>query len=273
MTFRSLLKSLVPPLFPAAFRRVFRTHQGWTWDGIYSHLCNVPIRNGTYDYGQRIREMKEQAKKALAEVHAGRKSWLWHDLLTTVAATASAATGTVKVVDFGGGTGTGFIQLLATLPKETTIEYHVIDLEGMCAAGRELFLSQPRIRFHTTLSAVTTTPDVVYVNSVIQYIEDYAAQLRQLAALKARWLLCARMATGNFPTFATRQLNLPGQVLAYWFLNRDEVLTILRNSGYRLALEELMGREYDQSNFPETHRIGRMRNLLFVRETSAADLA
>jgi hypothetical protein len=86
-----------------------------------------------------------------------------------------------------------------------------------------------------------------------------------LAALRAPWLVLARTAAGDIPTFATRQLNLPGQVIPYWFVNRNEIIDLLRGEGYQLALEGLADREYDQSNFPPAYRIGRMRNLLFAR--------
>jgi len=61
-------------------------------------------------------------------------------------------------------------------------------------------------------------------------------------------------------------LNLPGQVLAYWFLNVDEISKILAAVGYSLAYDGLVGPMYDQSNYPESHRMGRMRTMLFVRQ-------
>lgn len=261
---RQLLKLFVPPVLVDLVRGRLNLPPGYTWEGIYPHRRDVPVRHASYDHEARISEMAAQGRDLLGQVRAGQRPGLWHDTLALVAATVSAGSGRLRVVDFGGAMGTGFIQLIATLPPTTALEYHVVDLPGMCAAGREVFASEPRIRFHTTLAEVPAEPDIVYVNSVLQYIDDYASQLRALAALRAPRLLLARTAIGDFPTFATRQLNLPGQVLAYWFLNQDEVLGVLAGAGYRLAFESLGDREYDQTNFPVTHRIGRMRNLLFV---------
>lgn len=263
---RHVLKRLAPPVLVDLVRGAKSFTPACTWEGIYPHLREVPVQHATYDHGERIREMASQAGELLAQVRAGRKPALWHDTLATVAATVGAGRRSVRVVDFGGATGTGFIQLLATLPQATPVEYHIVDLPGMCAAGREVFAGESRIQFHAALAEVQGQPDIVYVNSVLQYIDDYAGQLRALAALRAPWLLLARTATGNFPTFATRQLNLPGQVLPYWFINREEIGTILQGAGYRLAFEGMADRDYDQSNFPETHRVGRMRHLLFARD-------
>ena len=120
--------------------------------------------------------------------------------------------------------------------------------------------------FDTSLDGARAAPDIVYANSVLPYIEDYAALLKKLAGLGARYLLVARLAGGSYPTYATRQLNLKGQVLPYWFHNTEEIKGILRSSGYALAYEGLTGPEYDQRNFPASHRVGRMRNLLFRRQ-------
>jgi len=264
--FRRSVKHVTPPILVESYRRLNQVRQNYTWEGIYQHMRDVPTVNASYGYSERVREMSVQAAGFLADMRAGQIACLWHDFLASVAATTSASSGKLRVLDFGGAVGSGFIQLCTVLPKATTLEYHVVDLPEMCAAGRILFADEPRIYFHTAVANVIDKPDIVYVSSVLQYIEDYAERLRTLAAVGARWLILARVATGNIPTYATRQLNLPGQVLPYWFLNRDELVNLLQHGGYRLAHEGLADREYDQSNFPETHRIGRMRNLLFVRE-------
>ena len=262
---RQLLKLFVPPVLVDLARGRLNLPPSYTWEGVYPHRRAVPVEHPSYDHEARIGEMAALSRELLAQVRAGQRPGGWHDTLSLVAATVSADTGKLRVVDFGGAMGTGFIQLLATLPKTTALEYHIVDLPGMCAAGLEVFAGESRIHFHTALAEVPVEPDIVYVNSVLQYIDDYAGQLRALAALRAPRLLLARTATGDFPTFATRQLNLPGQVLAYWFLKRSEVLGLLVDAGYRLVFENLCDRDYDQTNFPATHRIGRMRNLLFAR--------
>jgi putative methyltransferase (TIGR04325 family) len=259
VTLKQLLHGFVPPVIPAALRHP-------VWEGIYPHLREVPVQSARYDHEDRVREMSDEAMSLLAEARSGNKPLLWHETLATLTATVAASRGRVTIVDFGGGAGTGFIHLLSTLPGETNITYHVVDLANMCSAARQVFGDEPRIHFHTDLAAVASIqPDIVYVNSVLQYIENYVAQLQQLGALRAPWLLLARLSAGPFPTFASRQVNLPGQVLPYWFFNRDEIVGAMNEAGYRVALEGPTGLHYDQRNFPETHRIGRMRDVLFTR--------
>ena len=215
--------------------------------------------------------MAVEVTKLLTEVKGGRKPWLRHETFSAVAAMAGSIAGHLRVVDFGGGPGIGFVHLLATLPPETKLEYHIVELPGMCEEGRRIFVDDARINFHTALADTPASTDIVYVNGALQYIEDYLGQLRALASLGAPWLLLARTPTGDIPTFATRQLNLPGQILPYWFINRAEFVDLLDGHGYRLIWESVCDHEYDQSNFPVTHRIGRMRNLLFLREDYIRD--
>jgi len=240
-----------------------------TWDGIYPHLRDVPADGSSYDDERRIGEMLRFAQDALAKQRAGTDPALWHDALAVLAGRIAAERGVVEVLDVGGALGTAYIHLLATLPPSARIRFRIVDQEKMCAAGRRLFADDPRISFDTSLDGQCGAPDVVYANSVLPYIEDYARFLRKLADIGARDMLIARLAGGSYPTYATRQLNLAGQVLPYWFHNVDEVKDILGTSGYAVAYEGLTGPDYDQRNFPASHRVGRMRNLLFHRRDGA----
>ncbi len=240
-----------------------------TWEGIYAHRRDVPTDGSSYDDASRVAEVARFTAAALQKQRAGRDPALWHDALARLAGEIAAARGTVEVLDFGGGVGTAYVQLLAALPPGTRIRHCIVDQPRMCAAGRRLFESDAQISFHEMLPE-GIAPDIVYANSVLPYVDDYAALLRQLASRGAQFLLLGRFAGGSYPTYATRQLNLSGQVLGYWFHNSAEVKGILREAGYGLADESLTGPEYDQRNFPESHRVGRMQNLLFVRTPDGA---
>lgn len=249
------LRQLVPP--------ILWRHRP-TWRGVYARLRDVPTHDGTY--GDKLAgEMVETISRAMQRLDAGDKPYLWHEHLALAASFVAAGQRGVKVLDFGGGPGSGFVQLLSSLPATTAIDYLVVDLQPACDAGRRLFAADGRIRFATEIPGPASGFDIVYVNSTLQYIDDYAATLQRLAALEAPWLLLARLAAGRFPAFATQQVNLPGQVLPYWFLDTQEVLEILQSAGYGLACDFLLERVYDQSNLPETHRAERMRTMLFAR--------
>lgn len=261
------LRNVLKKIIPEPLRRVLRAHWSGpfepTWDGIYPHLRDVPADGKVFGDKEWIKEMARFAGEALVKQRKGIDPGLWHNTLAVLAGAISAERGNLAVLDFGGAVGTAYIQLRATLTMEASVRVHVVDQEDMCVAGRQLFEGDPRISFHSSLENLRAAPDVVYANSVLPYIEDYAGLLRRLAEFGARYMLIARFAGGSFPTYATRQLNRPGRVMPYWFHNTGEIKDILATAGYVLAYEGLTGPTYDQRNFPESHRVGRMRDLLF----------
>jgi putative methyltransferase (TIGR04325 family) len=263
---RKFIKQFLPPFLVAVFRgcRKFEKHR-FTWQGIYAHRRDVPSDNASYDDEIEVRKHYDWTRAALDLVHAGKQPILWHDTLAVVAAIISSRNNAVSVLDFGGAVGSGYVQLLGSLPKNAAIQYHVVDLPKMCAAGHQLFAGDPRITFHTCLPSLDDALDIVYASSVLQYVDDYGGLLRQLGSAQATFILLGQLAAGDIPTFATKQMNLVEKILAYWFLNRDEVGDSLAEAGYELVYDGLGDQVYDQSNFPDTHRIGRMRNMLFRR--------
>ena len=236
----------------------------FVWDGVYAHRREVPIHRAEFTE-ELIDEMITTASGALAQWRSGLKPVLWHECLAVVAGALSGGRQRLSVVDFGGGIGSAFVQLISSLPPGVELDYVVVDSEEMAVKGRELFGADPRIRFVTSPAEAPRQADIMYLNGVLPYIDDYEHLLGQLAVRQPRFILLARLAAGNVPTFASRQLNVPGRVFAYWFHNLDELIAILERGGYTLASHSYSEQQYDLSNFPETHRIGRFRNVLFAR--------
>jgi putative methyltransferase (TIGR04325 family) len=272
--YRDFVKQFIPPILITSLRGLpIFPKPRFVWEGIYAHRRDVPTQNNSYDDAVEVRKQYDWTRAGLDLVNAGKLADLRHELLAVVAAIATARAGAVSILDFGGAVGSGYVQLMATLPMNAAIQYCVVDLPNMCAAGRGLFAGDPRITFQTRLPTLDDRLDedrldIVYASSVLQYIDDYCELLQQLASARAAFILLGQLAAGDIPTFATKQMNLGKKIMAYWFLNRDEVVGAFAAAGYKLVYEGLSDLEYDQSNFPETHRIGRMRNLLFRRSQS-----
>jgi putative methyltransferase (TIGR04325 family) len=237
----------------------------FTWEGIYSHRCHVPTNERSYDDEIEVKKHLEWTSAALELVNTGKQPHLPHNALALLAAITSGDTNAVSVLDIGGAVGAGYVQLRGSLPKSVAIQYKVVDLPKMCEAGRQLFNGDASIQFHSSIPDLSNSLNIVYASAVLPYIDDYCGFLRELASLEPKFILLGQLAAGDIPTFATKQVNLTNKVLAYWFLNRGEVITSLAAAGYNLIYDRLVGQEYDQSNFPRTHRIGRMREMLFRR--------
>lgn len=239
-----------------------RNRREFIWRGVYPTLRDVPMSRAEFGT-ELIDEMASKTAAALATIAEGGTPLLWHQSFALVAGAMASRLGRLRVLDFGGATGSGYVQLLSSLPRGVRIDYLVVDSPEMCRAGCRLFDSDPQIRFADSLPAAGSV-DLVYANAVLPYIDDYAGTLRELASLGAEQIFLARLAAGSGPTFASCQVNVPGRVFPYWFLNFKEVTALLAAEGYRLACDSFVDRVYDQRNLPATHRVERFRDVLFA---------
>lgn len=266
-SWRQQIARLLPPVV-ADWIRGRHQPSRYFWNGVYPRLRDVPTTRADFD-GEVIDEMFATVQSARAQLQSGVKPALWHESLALVAGAIVANRKRLHVIDFGGGGGSGFVHLLASLSTDVALDYLVVDNEQACAAGRAAFAGEPRIRFETTLPPIGTAVDLIYINSVLQYVDDYAAVLADVASRRAPFILLARLAAGEQPRFASQQVNLPGRAYPYWFLNLGELAEVMTGAGYRMAADTFDRRTYDLTNLPMPYRLERFRNVLFVRTDAA----
>jgi putative methyltransferase (TIGR04325 family) len=161
--------------------------------------------------------------------------------------------------------GSAYVFLSSQLSACTDIDYVVIDVPRVCDEGARLFRGDTRISFHSS-PPEGITPDIVYVASSLQYVEDYTSMIGRLGAYRAPYFLYTKLQAGDVPTFASIQTNIGSSQIPYWFYNRSDILRIMRENAYGLLFEEVRAFGYDQTNLPGTHRLRYSRNLLFGLE-------
>jgi putative methyltransferase (TIGR04325 family) len=245
----------------------------FNWEGVYSRFADVPSCGSGFEDDSWISDTRRLTEGALQERAETEKLFLVDDdsmLLPLLLATISAASrSSLKVLDFGGGMGVSYAHCIGSIIDPQGIEYHIIEKPRVCEEGRRVFPNNRQIHFHARIPETLTNLDVVYVNSALQYIEDYRALLQALCALAPRFVLLGRCSAGDVPTYATAQLTLPGKRLPYWFINVRELVAILGQRGYTPAFMARGSYLVDQSNFEPKYRIGSTCNLLFARASSA----
>lgn len=279
MNLRILFKEAVPP----ALARIIQNYRhglvsGPIWEGVYSHYRDVPGHGEGYHGAELAARTYKLTEELLAAWHDGEGSPLppfpggAHAPLALVASVLGGRQGRVRVLDFGGGMGIGFVHLLASVQAGTELRYDVVETSVMCEGGRRLFANDRRIGFHTELPERPPAGelDIVYISSALQYVEDYAGLLGELCAYGARHILLTNLSAGEVPTYAAAQRNLRGMRLPHWFLNISEVVELMEAGRYTLAFASLGDREYDQRNLPPACRVRHSCNLLFTQVDSAA---
>jgi len=240
----------------------------FNWQGVYERFADVPAQGGfddevwareTHQYTERI--MQECAK-------ADRLPALVDDnalLAMLLAVSSEAGASRLRVLDFGGGMGMSYVLSAASMSRPEALEYHIVENPRICQEGAKVFSADKRVHFHERIPETLPDLHLVYINSALQYVEDYRSLLRTLCALSPRFVLLARCSAGNIPTYATAQVTLPGKRLPYWFIDIHELVSILAESDYAPHFTARGSYPLNQSNFEERYRVGFACNLLFAR--------
>lgn len=229
------------------------------WKGVYERFSDVPEAGAGHDSDSWIDAVREDAKRFVAR--GGHDSTFWGSKLSTIA--TLVAKRPLTILDFGGGLGTACVHLERTLRVPGELAYHVVEGKRVCDEGRQLKLSGA-ITYHEALPKLDGV-DILFARSSMQYIDEWRDLLGTLAAYRAQYMLFEDLPAGNVPTFATAQLNIAGSAIPYRFYNRDEFVQALEQNGYALRLDEATTRTVEPRDFPESHRIGTTRDLLFER--------
>ena len=175
------------------------------------------------------------------------------------------------VLDFGGGIAKGLKSILEHVPNIdlTRLHYILVETPEMCRAVRGLLAMQTKkfenVQVVEEIPSSLPSPLVVHAGSSIQYIPDYHAALFRLLAIAPEIFIITTTPVTDAPTFAQAQHNNPHRTVARWVFNRDELISEIEKSGYRLAF-------ISDHGWPVTYKNSRPSNdvgMVFFR-TSAA---
>jgi putative methyltransferase (TIGR04325 family) len=172
----------------------------------------------------------------------------------------------LSILDWGGSAGHYYLYSKALLP-EVGFEYHCHDVPLLCRLGRKLL---PEVQFHEDPAALLNRQyDLVVSSSSMHYFEDWREMTRKLSAAAGEFLYVARLQTvSRVPSFVVVQRayhsGYQGEYLS-WFLNRQEFVTCVEESGLELQREFIFAEEWLVRGAPEK---GACRGFLFRRRSS-----
>lgn len=248
------------------------------WDGVWALFAEAPAFGPGFNGpiwlnrsieaardAERLLETSEPLDYALRQRYA---------LLPTITALLLGEKPRVRILDFGGGLGIGFIVLAKTVQEaRNRLDYVVVEGKTICQAGRELFAGKLGPTFTSELRD-DEPYDIVHTASTIQYIEDWKGLIASLADYRARYLVLADAFVGNVGSYVTLQKYYDSR-LRHWMVNRDEMVGEVQRHGYTLALQSVcdarsLGRygPLPMQNFPPEMRIDHSAHLLFRRNAS-----
>jgi putative methyltransferase (TIGR04325 family) len=259
-----------PPALRMTVDRNFKV-----WDSVYASFEEAPSAGPGFDGPVAQQRALQAGREAAARMASGQpldySLRQRNALLPAVVAMVLADQGKASVLDFGGGLGTGYMVLAKALggPKDR-VDYRVVEVEGICRLGGELFAGKKGPKFEPSLPAHGPF-DLVFTASTLQYIADWRSVVARLASYGSPNLVFADAFVGPFASYVTLQ-NYYDSRIRHWFLNFETFVSEVEEHGYSLALRsECDARILDaygplpMDNFPEELRLAHTSNLLFCR--------
>ena len=246
---------------------VLRPYEGYHWEGIYSNFREVPRSGQGFENSYWVQRSRLRTEAMISAACNGssfhRQVRGQHGLLPLLVSMVGLGRKKVRVLDFGGGMGVSYFHVSQALPSADFVDYTIVETAPVCKSARELFPDDSRVYFVDELPAPGVRFDIVYLNSSLQYIEDYSGLLNHLAIYDPSYFLFVRLSAGAQPTYATAQMNVHGSQIPYWFVSLSEIVSIMSSLGYVLVFKSTSEDELNQENFPPSHRIGQPCNVLF----------
>ncbi len=176
----------------------------------------------------------------------------------------------LRILDFGGGLGIGYLTLVESIPNHIErIAYTIVEVPRVCAEGRKR-IGNRGVTFLDSLPK-TAECDLLHSASAIQYIEDWKGLLKKFAALDPEYMLLSDVFAGKIAPFVTLQ-NYYESRIPHWFFNIDEFLGECDKLGYQLIMKSYAtSRRLDavdtlpMENFPKGMRLQQSLHLLLRR--------
>ena len=136
----------------------------------------------------------------------------------------------IRVLDIGGGLNNVYEFLKFSLNKK--IHVTVIDQAPTVENGIRLYGDDPEIEFVANFPDTNDAFDVVYLGSSIQYFPDFRKLIHEITQLNPAMIVVADSSFGIAETFVCKQVNMPGVVIPYLVINKDEFEAVARAYGY-----------------------------------------
>jgi len=170
--------------------------------------------------------------------------------------------------------GFSYLSFVQSCAQAKNYAYYIIESTEICNLGNEIFSDHHNIFFSPHVQDLSLEKvDILYMNSVLQYIVDWKTLLNYLLNMKPDLFLLDDLPAGDIPTFATAQ-NYYSSKLPYSFFNVADIITCVESYDYTLEYKSkysslILGKmqKIPMDNFPSEYQLDHPCTLFFRRRT------
>jgi putative methyltransferase (TIGR04325 family) len=272
MKMQKIIKALCPPIIFRQLSRIWHSSQGLTFAGHYPSWADAKRDSSGYDAANILEQVKNAALKVKrGEALFERDSVCFnaadnrYPALTGLLYIALKHKGQLSVLDFGGSLASFYSQHINILNSIEKLRWGVIEQPHFVAWGVK-HLTTASLGFYHSAAEFTAegTPNVVFLSSVLQYLEAPYDTFNDLLQLNTEYILLDRTAfiDGNVDRLTVQTVPASIYQAKYpaWFMSWEKFHSTITAANYEVIME-----------FPGTDHtnIGYYKGLLLQRKNRA----
>lgn len=249
MRMANLIRAICPPFIFRRLSRIWHASQGLSFSGDYQFWADAEKNSSGYDAVNILEQVKNSALKVKhGEALFERDSVCFHTAdnrypaLTGLLYIALHNKGQLNVLDFGGSLASFYFQHINILNSIENLRWSVVEQPHFVAWGAE-HLATKSLRFYNSSaeSVAEGAPDVVFLSSVLQYLEAPYHTLNELIQLNTEYILLDRTAfiAGDTDRLTIQVVPKSIYKAKYpaWFLSWKKFHSVITNAGYEIMME------------------------------------
>ncbi len=270
-----MMALLIPPVFFWCYRKLLGKKHGGAkifFEGAFQSFADLRAQiegSPQYYWPEAIEQELEAQRKRMSAWESKFPPLGNYRTNFLPALLALFARDKIRVLDIGGGLNNVYEYLKFSLNKEVRVT--VVEQLPAVENGNLLYENNPAVEFVGSLPETKGDFDVVYLGSSIQYFPDFRELMSGIAWLSPELIVIADSSFGVSETFACKQVNMPGVVIPYLVINKDEFVAVAREHGYECICRSMNGdvvHHFDTYEYP--YNLTKSWNFVFKKIDDSA---
>lgn len=248
------------------------------WEGIFKSFEEAGEDFSAFDTDNWLTKQKAKVLKQLQSLRED-PSYLPKTIskdypLPLVIAMLLSQKDKISVLDFGGGMGSQYLELLDKIPEiKERVSFYIVESDATIRNKPTELEQFKNLTFFSSLDAVPSSCDIIHIGSTLPYIDKWQDLLKGInSTFHPTYFVFSDLLAGNIPTFITQQIYYDKRI-PHRFYNFNEFSNYMHQAlDFKLIyitkfIHKILDQEEVFPNFalPKTHQLDRAVNAIFYR--------